>query len=59
MLINVIPGVCQNSDFMKTHPTNCQHEQTEKRFVDYLFTLELFATFCKHCNEQLTEPNAE
>lgn len=45
---------------MKTHPTtNCQHTETEKRFVDYHFTVELFATFCKECNKQLTEPKAE
>lgn len=53
-------GVLQNKDSMKTHqPTNCQHTETERRFVGYHFTLELYAVFCKQCNEQITEPQAE
>lgn len=59
MSINVIPGVFQNSDFMTTHQTtNCQHSQTEYRFVDYHFTLELYALFCTKCNKQLTKSTA-
>lgn len=55
MLTTAIKCVTQNNVFMKTHPNKCNHEQTEKRFVDYLFTEELFAMFCKTCNKQITE----
>lgn len=45
---------------MKTHQlTKCTHTETEKRFVDYHFTIELFANFCKQCNKQLTKPVAD
>lgn len=54
MLTNVPHGAAQNNDFMITHQTtNCEHQRTEKRFVDYHFTLELYAIFCKKCNKQL------
>lgn len=59
-LTNAMFGVLQNKDSMKTHPsTNCIHAETEKRFVGYHFTLELYAKFCKHCDVQITEPIAE
>lgn len=58
MLTNVPLGASQSNDFMTTHPTNCQHSQTEYRFVDYHFTLELYALFCTKCNKQLTKPTA-
>ena len=38
---------------------NCLHVSTERRFVGYHFTLELYAKFCKHCNVQITDPKAE
>lgn len=37
----------------------CNHLTTENRFIGYLFTLELFATFCKCCGKQITEAKAE
>lgn len=44
---------------MKTHPTtNCKHETTEKRFVGYLFTEEMFAMFCTQCNQKLSNEQA-
>lgn len=37
----------------------CEHTETEKQFIDYHFTEELFATFCKQCDKQLTETKTE
>jgi len=41
---------------LKLNHLNCSHEVREKRFIDYFFTEERFALFCKKCNKQLTEP---
>jgi len=32
----------------------CSHLATEKRFIGYQFTEELFANYCKVCNKRLS-----
>lgn len=50
-------GYCIRAEKEYCYPFECAcpHTETEKRFVDYLFTLELYAIFCKKCNKQLSK----